>query len=143
MRNETSATFALLAPAILVLFACGVVPLGFVLFYAVHDTFAGNDFIYVSGQWFWQVLASREFQWALLRSLSFSLLALAVQIPLGLWIALRLPRSGQLSSVLLGFLFGDFGLLAAASVVGFIPGVICIVLVRKHLVRGFSMGRVG
>jgi glycerol transport system permease protein len=41
-----------------------------------------------------------------------------------------------------GVLFGDFGLLAAASVVGFIPGVICIVLVRKHLVRGFSMGRV-
>jgi glycerol transport system permease protein len=84
----------------LVLFACGVVPLGFVLFYSVHDTFAGNDFIFVGGQWFWQVLASRDFQWALLRSLSFSLLALAVQIPLGLWIALRLPRSGQLASVL-------------------------------------------
>lgn len=42
-----------------------------------------------------------------------------------------------------GVLAGDFGLLAAASVVGFIPGVICIVLVRKHLVRGFSLGRVG
>jgi glycerol transport system permease protein len=100
MRNETSTAFALLAPAMLVLFACGVVPLGFVLFYAVHDTFAGNDFIYVGGQWFWQVLASRDFQWALLRSLSFSLLALAVQIPLGLWIALRLPRSGGLASTL-------------------------------------------
>jgi glycerol transport system permease protein len=42
-----------------------------------------------------------------------------------------------------GVLFGDFGMLAAASVVGFIPGVICIVLVRRHLVRGFSLGRVG
>ncbi len=41
-----------------------------------------------------------------------------------------------------GVLFGDYGLLAAASVIGFIPGVICILLVRKHLVRGFSMGRV-
>ncbi len=41
-----------------------------------------------------------------------------------------------------GVLFGDFGMLAAASVVGFIPGVICILLVRRHLVRGFSMGRV-
>jgi glycerol transport system permease protein len=42
-----------------------------------------------------------------------------------------------------GVLFGDFGLLAAASVLGFLPGLICIVLVRKHLVRGFSLGRVG
>lgn len=42
-----------------------------------------------------------------------------------------------------GVLMGDFGLLAAASVLGFIPGLLCIVLVRKYLVRGFSMGRVG
>lgn len=42
-----------------------------------------------------------------------------------------------------GVLFGDFGLLAAASVLGFLPGLLCIVLVRKHLVRGFSLGRVG
>jgi glycerol transport system permease protein len=41
-----------------------------------------------------------------------------------------------------GVLVGDFGLLAAASVVGFLPGVVCILLVRRHLVRGFSMGRV-
>jgi glycerol transport system permease protein len=39
-------------------------------------------------------------------------------------------------------LVGNFGQLAAASVVGFIPGLICIWLVRRHLVRGFSMGRV-
>lgn len=42
-----------------------------------------------------------------------------------------------------GVLVGDYGLLAAASVLGFLPGILCIVLVRKHLVRGFSLGRVG
>jgi glycerol transport system permease protein len=41
-----------------------------------------------------------------------------------------------------GVLVGDFGLLAAASVVGFLPGVLCILVVRRHLVRGFSLGRV-
>lgn len=41
-----------------------------------------------------------------------------------------------------GVLVGDYGLLAAASVLGFIPGILCVLLVRKHLVRGFSMGRV-
>jgi glycerol transport system permease protein len=42
-----------------------------------------------------------------------------------------------------GVLVGDYGLLAAASVLGFLPGIVFIILVRKHLVRGFSLGRVG
>ena len=33
-------------------------------------------------------------------------------------------------------------LLAAASVIGLIPGVILIIVMRKHLARGFSLGRV-
>ncbi len=33
-------------------------------------------------------------------------------------------------------------LLAAASVIGLIPGVVLIIVMRKHLARGFSMGRV-
>ncbi len=33
-------------------------------------------------------------------------------------------------------------LLSAASVVGLVPGVILIIVMRKHLARGFSMGRV-
>lgn len=42
-----------------------------------------------------------------------------------------------------GVLVGDYALLAAASVLGLIPGVAVIFLMRKHLARGFSMGRVG
>lgn len=41
-----------------------------------------------------------------------------------------------------GVYSGDFSLLAAASVVGLIPGVVLIVFMRNHLARGFSMGRV-
>lgn len=41
-----------------------------------------------------------------------------------------------------GVFEGDYSLLAAASVVGLIPGVILIIFMRKHLARGFSMGRV-
>jgi glycerol transport system permease protein len=39
-------------------------------------------------------------------------------------------------------LAADVPLLAAASVLGLIPGVILIVFMKKHLARGFSMGRV-
>jgi glycerol transport system permease protein len=39
-------------------------------------------------------------------------------------------------------LAADIPLLAAASVLGLIPGVILIAFMKKHLARGFSMGRV-
>ncbi len=39
-------------------------------------------------------------------------------------------------------LAGDMPLLAAAGVLGLIPGIVLIVFMRNHLVRGFSMGRV-
>ncbi len=124
MRNDISTAVVLLSPAVLVLLACGVLPLGFVLFYSVHDTFAGNDFIYVGGQWFLQVVTAREFQWALLRSLSFSLLALAVQIPLGLWIAMRLPLEGRLASVLVVLM--AVPLLTPSLVVGYLWKVLAL-----------------
>jgi glycerol transport system permease protein len=39
-------------------------------------------------------------------------------------------------------LAGEMPLLAAASVLGLIPGLALIVFMRNHLARGFSMGRV-
>jgi ABC-type glycerol-3-phosphate transport system permease component len=33
-------------------------------------------------------------------------------------------------------------LLAVASVIGLIPGIILIVFMTEHLARGFSMGRI-
>ncbi len=104
--------------------ACGVIPLGFVFFYSVHDTFAGNDFLFVGGQWFWQVFNAPEFQWALLRSLLFSVLVLLVQIPLGLWVALRLPKSGILASVLVVAM--AVPLLTPALVVGYLWKVLAL-----------------
>jgi glycerol transport system permease protein len=41
-----------------------------------------------------------------------------------------------------GVLSADIAMLAAASVVGLIPGVVLLYFMRKHLARGFSMGRV-
>ncbi|MCA3573436.1 MAG: carbohydrate ABC transporter permease [Aestuariivirga sp.] len=41
-----------------------------------------------------------------------------------------------------GVLAGDIALLSAASVIALLPGIIVIILARKHLATGFSMGRV-
>lgn len=62
---------ALLLPALLVMTVSGLVPAGFVAFYSLHDTFAGNSFVWVGPQWYLSVLSSSEFWWALARSLGF------------------------------------------------------------------------
>jgi glycerol transport system permease protein len=36
---------------------------------------------------------------------------------------------------------GDYGQLAAASLIGLIPGLICIYALRRHLIQGFALGR--
>lgn len=114
----------LLTPAVLVMTACGVIPLAFVFFYSVNDTFAGNSFLFVGSQWFQQVLLSRDFQWALMRSLGFSLAALLIEIPLGLYIALRMPREGRLAAVLIVLM--AIPLLTPTLVVGYLWKVLSL-----------------
>ena len=108
----------LLSPALLMMTLVGVVPLGFVMFYAVNDTFAGNSFVFVGLQWFRQLLATPEFYHALLRSIGFAVLALAIEIPLGVYIALRMPAKGWLYSVLVVLM--AIPLLTPSIVVGYL-----------------------
>jgi glycerol transport system permease protein len=111
-------TFALLAPALAVMSVAGLIPLAIVLFYSVHDTFAGNAFIFVGLDWYRQLLATPEFWLSLSRSLAFALLALLIQVPLGLAVALKMPVTGRLSAALI-VLFA-LPLLTPAIVVGYL-----------------------
>ncbi len=110
--------YAFLTPALIVMTLCGLLPMAFVIFYSLHDTFAGNSFIWVGTEWYRQVLSSPEFYDALLRSLGFSAIVLAIEIPLGILIALRLPTKGVLSSVYIVLL--AIPLLTPYIVVGFL-----------------------
>lgn len=109
---------AMLFPALLVMLVSGALPAAFVAYYSVHDTFAGNSFVWVGADWYRSVLSSPEFWRALARSLGFAALALAIEIPLGIWIALRLPPSGPLASLLIVLL--AIPLLAPLIVVGYL-----------------------
>lgn len=99
--NRTATALALLAPALAVMAFCGVFPLAMVLYYSLHDTFGGNSFFWVGGAWYGSVLSSPAFWAAMARSLGFTALVLAVEVPLGIWIALRMPPRGLAASVLL------------------------------------------
>lgn len=96
----------------------GLVPLGFVFFYSVNDTFAGNSFVFVGLHWFRQLLATADFYHALLRSVGFAALALLIEIPLGTYIALRMPMRGRLYSTLVVLM--AIPLLTPSIVVGYL-----------------------
>nr|WP_298685420.1 sugar ABC transporter permease [uncultured Dongia sp.] len=94
------AWFLVLPVVILVAFNA-VIPLMTVVNYSVQETFGDNVFTWAGVQWFEQVLNSPRFHDALLRQMLFTGIILAIEIPLGLIIALAMPRKGFWVSVCL------------------------------------------
>ncbi len=115
-HNKTA--FGLLAPALIVMAVCGVIPMCFVLYYSMHDTFAGNHFFWVGSTWYRHVFSSQEFYASLARSFGFSAMVLLIEVPLGIYIALRLPAKGILSNIYIVLL--AIPLLTPTLVVGYI-----------------------
>jgi glycerol transport system permease protein len=82
-------------PMLLIVALSAIIPLMTVVNYSVQDTFGGNEFFWVGTEWFQEILASERFHNALQRTLLFSALILAIEIPLGIAIALAMPRRGM------------------------------------------------
>jgi len=94
-----------LLPALLLMSISAFVPLMTVINYSLHYIFSGSLPEYVGLQNYAEVMADANFRQALARQLAFSLIILVVEIPLGILIALSLPRTGRgvaLSLILLG-----------------------------------------
>ncbi|MGH1419881.1 MAG: carbohydrate ABC transporter permease [Hyphomicrobiaceae bacterium] len=92
--------FFVLPVVVLVAFNA-VIPLMTVVNYSVQETFGDNLFFFEGVKWFSQVLASERFHASLLRQLTFTGIILAIEIPLGVAIALAMPRKGPWVSVCL------------------------------------------
>ncbi len=94
------AWFMVLPVLVLVAFNA-VIPLMTVVNYSVQESFAGNVFFFEGSKWFEQVLHSERFHAALGRQFLFTGIILAIEIPLGVAIALAMPRRGPWVSVCL------------------------------------------
>ena len=90
---NNKAWFMVLPVLVLVAFSA-IIPLMTVVNYSVQDTFGNNEFFWAGTEWYQEVLASDRFWAAMGRNLLFSAVILAIQIPLGIFIALNMPRSG-------------------------------------------------
>lgn len=92
--------FFVLPVVILVAFNA-LIPLMTVVNYSVQETFGNNLFFWEGLGWFEKVLHSERFQASLLRQIIFTFIILVIEIPLGVAIALAMPRKGPWVSVCL------------------------------------------
>jgi glycerol transport system permease protein len=96
MKPHSARAWLLVAPAAAVMVFVGVLPLVAVFNYALHDIFTLSDVHWVGPEWYAEIVTSPRFHASLARSLLFSACVLAIQVPLGVAIALLLRRSGRL-----------------------------------------------
>ncbi|WP_371999028.1 sugar ABC transporter permease (plasmid) [Tistrella mobilis] len=90
---NNKAWFMVLPVLVLVAFSA-VIPLMTVVNYSVQDTFGNNEFFWAGTEWFKEILQSPRFWDSMFRNLGFSLLILAIEVPLGILIALNMPKKG-------------------------------------------------
>ena len=88
-------------PVLLLVAFNAVIPLMTVVNYSVQETFGNNLFFFEGVKWYREVLTSERFHAALLRQFLFTGIILAIEIPLGVAVALAMPRSGPWVSVCL------------------------------------------
>lgn len=78
-----------------------VLPLIMIINYSFYDIFHIASKVWVGLEWYHDILGSVRFWETFGRSLLFSTIVLAVEIPLGIAIALNIPKKGVFSSVCL------------------------------------------
>ena len=93
------------APVLILVALNALIPIMAVVNYSLHFSFAGSAPEFAGLQNYIEVLTDPDFLGALKRQFIFSFSVLLVQIPLGIWIAMHLPKKGKvvgLCLVLLG-----------------------------------------
>jgi glycerol transport system permease protein len=86
-------------PVVLSVAFSAIIPLMIVINYSVQDIFGPYQRVFVGREWFQDILRDRELHAAFFRNLLFSLQVLAIEIPLGIFIARLLPASGWRASL--------------------------------------------
>jgi len=94
MKPVNQKAWLLVLPVLVLVAISAVIPLMTVVNYSVQDTFGGNKFFWAGTEWYEKVLHSERFWSALERNLIFSGIILAIEIPLGVFVALNMPRKG-------------------------------------------------
>lgn len=99
MKSQSNRAFWLVIPALALLLFSFALPILTVVNYSLHDVFSGNFFVWAGAHWYEKILRSAEFWATLGRTFLYAGLVIAIEIPLGVWIALNMPRSGRAATL--------------------------------------------
>ncbi len=88
-------------PVVILVAFNALIPLMTVVNYSVQETFGDNIFFWEGVKWYEDVLQSERFHASLIRQLFFTSVILLIEVPLGVAIALAMPRRGIWVSVCL------------------------------------------
>jgi glycerol transport system permease protein len=91
----------LVLPVVLCVAFSAILPLMTIVNYSVQDIISPERRVFVGTEWYAAVLQDEELHGALFRQIGFSLAVLAIEIPLGILLALSMPASGWRASAVL------------------------------------------
>ena len=91
---ENNRAWFLVLPVFVIVAFSAIIPLMTVVNYSVQDIFGPGQRVFVGAEWFKEVLADYRLHDALWRQFLFSGLVLLIEIPLGILIALAMPKRG-------------------------------------------------
>ncbi|PLC51877.1 ABC transporter permease [Pollutimonas subterranea] len=91
----------LILPVVVCVAFSAILPLMTVVNYSVQDVISPTRAVFVGTEWFTAVMRDQDLHGALLRQLVFSFSVLAIEIPLGIMLALAMPSTGWKSSAVL------------------------------------------
>jgi glycerol transport system permease protein len=100
-KPTNNRAWLMVVPVLVVVAFSAVIPLMTVVNYSVQDILGPDQHVFVGTEWFRKVLRDSELHGALRRQLGYSLAVLAIEIPLGIALALVLPMRGRAASVCL------------------------------------------
>ena len=100
-KTQNNKAWFLVLPVLVVVAFSAVIPLMTVVNYSVNDTFGSNDFFWAGLEWFDEMIHSSRLHGALGRQVLFSAIILTIEVPLGIFVALNMPKKGFWSSLCL------------------------------------------
>jgi glycerol transport system permease protein len=100
-KTTNQKAWIFVVPVVVLVAFNALIPLMTVVNYSVQETFGNNVFFWEGVKWFEQVLNSSRFHESFLRQIAFTGTILLIEIPLGIAVALSMPKKGPWVSVCL------------------------------------------
>jgi glycerol transport system permease protein len=93
-RWSNNKAWFLVLPVVIIVAFSAIIPLMTVINYSVQDIWGPGQSIFVGTEWFEEMLGNKRLHDALWRQFLFSGLVLLIEMPLGILIALAMPKRG-------------------------------------------------